>query len=319
MEIQMAKRTTVASLVCILGMFSYFCHFQDKSSANNQEDYKKQSALKYLQKERSRYGELEKSLNQEQKEICQVYLNLKEAQLSDANEKDLIGIYKQMQQLIIKEKEENKIINKRWYALQQVFGLGQAIQFTCLGIAGLCHDSEKMPLEERIIEIDRQAEISNDYRIREIVISLYTKNNRYQEALDYCQKQISEIDEGKRKDVFLWFYQFELIKTHMLYQSWLFGLAIREQGVDIDDVINIGPPLVKIDLAQYRTAKKEAEEYLKLYPDYYKSKDCLTLFSGHLIGDLEEIKEFYTSNMSKILSEKINSKTESIKPINLKD
>jgi hypothetical protein len=316
---QMIKRNILLSLVCILGMFSYFCYSQDKSSANNPEDYKRQAALQRLQQDRNRYEEMEKNLTEKQKETCQAYLNLIEAQVADANEKLLIGIYKQLQQLIIKETAETKIINKCEYALRHVCGVEQALDYTCFGISNLCRDSEKMPLEERITEIDRQAEISNDYRIREMVISLYTQNNRYQEALDYCQKQISNIKEGKRTDVFLWFYQFELIKTRMLYQSWLFGQAIKEQDIDIDNVLNIGPHLVKIDLVQYRIAKKEAEEYLKLYPDYYKSKDCLTLFSGHLIGDLEEIKEFYTSNMSKILSEKINSKTESIKPINFKE
>jgi hypothetical protein len=159
-----------------------------------------------------------------------------------------------------------------------------------------------MTLQEKIREIKAQADISNDSRIRRMVIDLLTENERYEEAMDYCKKQILNIEQGKKKGR-ISAYQYELIKTRLFYQKSLYRQAMQDQGIDWDQVINIGPHLVEIDLAQWRMAKKEAEGYIRETPEY--AQRCISLFSSNNsclgpIAELKEVQEFYESTLNKI-------------------
>ncbi len=283
----MGKRTYILSLLLVFGFFSHFCLCQLNVHNNDPDYYRK--LIAELQRDINRCIEMRDSLTNEQNEVCQVYLNLKAAQLIDADEKEIIRLYKQLQQLISKEPDDIPVLKKRLYALNKVFVLGEPVPFACIGIAGICRDSEEMPLDEKIAEISNQGDISNDARIRQMVVDLYTQNSRYEEAIDYCQKQIAAIQEGKTQGNIA-DYQLKLIETRMLYQIFLFAEAMKIQGIDIDEVINIGPHLVKIELEQYKIAKKEVETLINDNPQY--AVRCVPFFSGRLVGDLEEVREF---------------------------
>lgn len=179
-------------------------------------------------------------------------------------------------------------------------------------------------MEEKIVEINRQAEISNDFRISQMAIELLTENERYEDAIHYCKQQISNIKEDKKKGR-ISVYRYELIKTLLFYQKSLYGQAMQDQGIDSDQVINIGPHLLEIDLAQWRMAKKEAEEYIRENPKY--AQRCLSLFSPNNsclgpIAELKEVQEFYESTLSKTSEDSAQAEVVSAAappPINDKD
>jgi len=252
------------------------------------------------------YEKYEAELTDEQKNICQAQLDVTRARLNGRDEKQVLGLYKQLQDLIIDEAERTRNKPVRVWrgnsSLWRVFNIEKPILGTCFYIARLCRDSERMTLQEKIGEIKAQANICNDYRIRQMAIELLKKNGQYEDAIDYCNEQISNIEQGKKKGRTS-VYRYELIKTLLFYQKSLYGQAMQDQGIDSDQVINIGPHLVEIDLAQWRMAKKEAEEYIRENPKY--AQRCLSLFSSNNsclgpIAELKEVQEFYESTLSKI-------------------
>ncbi len=289
-------KTINIGTILIIGIFPLISYSQNDSNTYKSEYHKEQIAQLRVQK--NNYEKMQKDLTDGQKEICQMYLNSIEKQLSDANEYEMIKIYKQFQQIIMRDPNETKTTNKRWYALWDIFGLDQPVIYACNRIAGICRDSKTMAFEEKITEIEKQGDISNDYRIRKMAIDLLTENNKYIEAIDYCQKVILGMKSGEKNDI-LPQYQYYLIETRILYQRYLFREAVKVQGLNMEDVINIGPQLVKIDMAQYRIAKSEAERLINEEPKY--ASRCNTLFSSDLIGELEEVKEF-TDHLKEIIS-----------------
>ncbi len=275
------------------------------SSGSQDEEARKRLRAKLIKYEAA-YEKYEAELTDKQKNICQAKLDVTSARLDGRDEKQVLGLYKRLQDLIVDEakrvgaKPPVRIWGKS--TLWRVFNVEKPLLGTCFAIAKLCRYSEKMTMQEKIREIKAQADISNDSRIRRMVIDLLTENERYEDAMDYCKEQISNIEQGKKKGQ-ISHYQYELIKTLLLYQNSLYSQAMQEQGIDWDQVINIGPHLVKIDLAQWRIARKEAEEYIKENPRL--AQRCLSLFTSNnpylgSIANLKEIKEFYQSTSSKL-------------------
>lgn len=274
------------------------------SSGSQDEEARKRLRAKLIKYEAA-YEKYEAELTDEQKNICQAQLDVTSARLEGRDEKELLGLYKQLQDLIIDEahrRNKSVRVGIANTTLWRVFNIEKPLLGTCFAIAGLCRDSEKMILQEKISEIKEQADISNDYRIRRMVIDLLTENERYEDAMDYCKEQISNIKEGKKKGR-ISAYQYEVIKTRLLYQKSLYTRAMQDQGIDWDQVINIGPHLVEIELTQWRIARKEAEEYIKENPRL--AQRCLSLFTSNnpylgIIANLKEIKEFYQSTSLKL-------------------
>jgi len=275
------------------------------SSGSQDEEARKRLRAKLIKYEAA-YEKYEAELTDKQKNICQAQLDVTRARLDGRDEKQVLGLYKQLQDLIIDEAERTRNNPVRVWrgnsSLWRVFNIEKPILGTCFYIARLCRDSERMTLQEKIVEIKAQANICNDYRIRQMAIELLTKNGQYEDAIDYCKEQISNIEQGKKKGRTS-VYRYELIKTLLFYQKSLYGQAMQDQGIDSDQVINIGPHLVEIDLAQWRMAKKEAEEYIRENPKY--AQRCLSLFSSNNsclgpIAELKEVQEFYESTLSKI-------------------
>ena len=274
------------------------------SSGSQDEEARKRLRAKLIKYEAA-YEKYEAELTDKQKNICQAQLDVTRARLDGRDEKQVLGLYKQLQGLIIDEAERrNKPVRVGMAntTLWRVFNIEKPLLGTCFYIARLCRNSEEMILQEKIGEMKVQADISNDYRIRRMAIELLTENERYEDAMDYCKEQISNIEQGKKKGQ-ISHYQYELIKTLLLYQNSLYSQAMQEQGIDWDQVINIGPHLVEIDLAQWRIARKEAEEYIKENPRL--AQRCLSLFTSNnpylgSIANLKEIKEFYQSTSLKL-------------------
>ena len=275
------------------------------SSGSQDEEARKRLRAKLIKYEAA-YEKYEAELTDKQKNICQAKLDVTSARLDGRDEKQVLGLYKRLQDLIVDEakrvgaKPPVRIWGKS--TLWRVFNVEKPLLGTCFAIAKLCRYSEKMTMQEKIREIKAQADISNDSRIRRMVIDLLTENERYEDAMDYCKEQISNIEQGKKKGSSS-DYQYELIKTRLLYQNSLYSQAMQEQGIDWDQVINIGPHLVEIELTQWRIARKEAEEYIKENPRL--AQRCLSLFTSNnpylgSIANLKEIKEFYQSTSLKL-------------------
>ncbi len=283
------------------------------SSGSQDEEARKRLRAKLIKYEAA-YDKYEAELTDEQKKICQASLDVTRARLEGRDEKELLGLYKQLQDLIIDEAHRmNKTVRVGIAntTLWRVFNIEKPLLGTCFYIARLCCDSEKMTMQEKIREIKAQADISNDSRIRRMAIELLTENERYEDAMDYCKEQISNIEQGKKKGQ-ISTYQYELIKTRLLYQNSLYSQAMQEQGIDWDQVINIGPHLVEIELTQWRIARKDAEEYIRENPKY--AQRCLSLFSSNnpylgSIANLKEIKEFYESTLRKISEDGAQAET----------
>lgn len=319
----MVKRIAILGLALVFSLASQECFANGSSLSDDVKAHKthqKEIVLERLERAKSRYEEVQKELTEDQKKICQVRLDVMRAILEGRDEKELLGLYKRLQAFIIDEavRTQNKP-PRVWRGndtLRRVFGIETPLPWTCFSIARLCRDSEKMILQEKIREIKAQADISNDYRISQMAIELLTENQRYQDALDYCRQWISNIEQGKKKGQ-ISFYQYELIKTRLLYQKSLYERAMQDQGIDWDQVINVGPHLVTIDLKQSHIAKEEAREYIKENPQL--AKRCLSLFSSNNsylgpIAELKEIKNFYESTSSKLAQA-----AEQRKPISLSE
>jgi len=275
------------------------------SSGSQDEEARKRLRAELIKYEAA-YEKYEAELTDEQKNICQAKLDVTSARLDGRDEKQVLGLCKRLQALIIDEAERTQNKPPRVWrgnnTLRRVFNVEKPLLGTCFAIAKLCRYSEKMILQEKISEIKAQADISNDSRIRRMVIDLLTENERYEDAMDYCKEQISNIEQGKKKGQ-ISIYQYELIKTRLLYQNSLYSQAMQEQGINWDQVINIGPHLVEIELTQWRIARKEAEEYIKENPRL--AQRCLSLFTSNnpylgSIANLKEIKEFYQSTSLKL-------------------
>ena len=275
------------------------------SSGSQDEEARKRLRAEIIKYEAA-YEKYEAELTDEQKNICQAKLDVISARLDGRDEKQVLGLCKRLQALIIDESERTQNKPPRVWrcnnTLRRVFNVEKPLLGTCFAIAKLCRYSEKMILQEKISEIKAQADISNDSRIRRMVIDLLTENERYEDAMDYCKEQTSNIEQGKKKGQ-ISIYQYELIKTRLLYQNSLYSQAMQEQGINWDQVINIGPHLVEIELTQWRIARKEAEEYIKENPRL--AQRCLSLFTSNnpylgSIANLKEIKEFYQSTLLKL-------------------
>ena len=274
------------------------------SSGSQDEEARKRLRAKLIKYEAA-YEKYEAELTDEQKNICQARLDVTSARLDGRDEKQVLGLCKRLQALIIDEAHRRNKPVRVGIAnttLWRVFNIEKPLLGTCFAIAKLCRYSEKMTMQEKIREIKAQADISNDSGIRRMVIDLLTENERYEDAMDYCKEQISNIEQGKKKGQ-ISIYQYELIKTRLLYQNSLYSQAMQEQGINWDQVINIGPHLVEIELTQWRIARKEAEEYIKENPRL--AQRCLSLFTSNnpylgSIANLKEIKEFYQSTSLKL-------------------
>lgn len=281
-------KKTIINLGILISLFSFI----SPSQGNYSIEYHK-SQVERLHLQRDKYEQLENDLTEEQKHICQVFLHFNEMRLVDANDLETIAVCKQLQHLIVKEiKESENKLSKVWIenrTLWRIFGVENPLFYTCFYIADICSNSKTIPLDNKITEIIKQGDLSEDYRIRKMAIDLLTENSKYKEAIDYCLKLISDIKEGKKSD-FLPQYQYYLIETRILYQRYLFREAVKTQRLNMEDVVNIGPQLVKIDLVQYRIAKIEAEKLINEEPQY--AERCANLFSADIIGDLEEVKKF---------------------------
>jgi hypothetical protein len=283
------------------------------SSSSQDEEARKRLRAKLIRYEAA-YDKYEAELTGEQKKICQAKIDVTSARLEGRDEKELLGLYKQLQDLIIEEAHRmNKTVRVGISntTLWRVFNIEKPLLGTCFYIARLCRDSERMTMQEKIREIKAQADISNDSRISQMAIELLTENERYEDAMDYCREQISNIEQGKKKGR-ISAYQYELIKTRLFYQKSLYRQAMQDQGIDWDQVINIGPHLVEIELTQWRIAKKDAEEYTRENPKY--AQRCLSLFSSNnpylgSIANLKEIKEFYESTLRKISENSAQAET----------
>ena len=281
------------------------------SSGSQDEEARKRLRAELIKYEAA-YEKYEAELTDEQKNICQAKLDVTSARLDGRDEKQVLGLCKRLQALIIDEAHRRNKPVRVGIAnttLWRVFNIEKPLLGTCFAIAKLCRYSEKMTMQEKIREIKAQADISNDSRIRRMVIDLLTENERYEDAMDYCKEQISNIEQGKKKGR-ISAYQYELIKTRLFYQKSLYRQAMQDQGIDWDQVINIGPHLVEIDLTQWRIAKKDAEEYIRENPKY--AQRCLSLFSSNnpclgSIAELKEVQEFYESTLSKISEDSVQT------------
>jgi len=255
------------------------------------------------------YAKYEPELKDWQKRICQTRLRVRRAELNDRPQKEIIELYKQLQELILDERRRNRDkIPDVWRGnstLWRVFNIEKPLLYTCFAISEICRDSENMAVEENLRQIKPQAELSNDYRLRQMVIDLLAEDKRYQDAIDYCQKQISDRTGGKKNKGHLWIYQYELVKVRLMRQRALFEQAMKEQGIVWDEVINAGKDPFNVNWRPWETARNEVQRYVRENP--VLAAKCLSIIDIYMpilgvktSGKRQEIKEFYKTTASKL-------------------
>jgi len=241
------------------------------------------------------YRDNEPNLSESERNICELRMNLRRAKLDGKGDREVLRAYREFQTLLMEDATTEKIVF-RLFHIENLFG------GTCIEISQLCRASQELTYEEKREEFIRQYDISGDIRICQMLVDLLTKNDHYEEAVEFCKRQVFHIRRGRRLGQLSW-YQAELLKSRLLYQRDIFERAMEKEGLEADHVINEGKVPKELDLSQWDIVTKEISEYLLEDPGF--ARKFLSLSSPHNpylgpVANIKEIKEFHDSILKSI-------------------
>ena len=234
------------------------------------------------------YRNNEPNLSESERNICKLRLNLLRTKLDGRDDREVLRAYRDFQTLLM-EDETTENIMFRLFHIERVFG------GTCMGKSQLCRDSQQLTYEEKMEEFIRQYDISSDIRICQMLVGLLAKNDSYEEAIEFCKRQIFHIRRGRRPGE-LRLYQAELLKSRLLYQRHIFERAMEKEGLNTDDIINGGQVPKELDLSQWYIVEKEMSEYLIEDPGFMRLFLSLSSSNNPYLGpvaNISQIKEFH--------------------------
>ncbi len=240
----------------------FFLFLAGITVSSNQET---KNTSQKLQWARERFEENRPSLSAEQTRICQIYLSVLAARQDDADKK-LIELYNDLYKSSVGDPQGPG------HTLWKCFG----IDYTGIPllVAQVCRDSDAMSYAEKLREVNAQAEKSKDYRIDRIVIDLLFDGDDFQEAIAYCEN-LTEEDPSRDE------YKYFLVEAHLRYNEYLFNIARKTQGIEMDQVINMGIGMVEFEHRELDKAIKIAKKHIQSTPSSIKRYAKLISFQTH--------------------------------------